>query len=299
MYLEMFPGMRNSKAVMAAVLLTSLSGLVRDAGAQQDMSPPDDGMPRYTVELIVFTYGAEVSSGSEIFVPDKPKIIPDADESEGQAPDESVNDSPPAVFSDGRGDTFEVMPPETEQGDAVPQEAPPREQIELHLLGSGEYTMDDIYRRLEQLDAYEPIMRAAWTQTTPTKEVSPAVHLRALGTPPAGLDGSITLYRGRYLHLVVDLALDAEGERGAMSATDRLVYDTDEVGSDQVGDDRMGEQDGAEFGGMLRLPVRYRIAEDRIMKTGEIRYYDHPRFGVIAKVTKPDDAGNLDATGNF
>ena len=291
--------MRNRKAVMTAVLLTSLSGLAGEAGAQQDIAPPDDGVPRYTVELIVFTYGADVSSGSEIFVPDKPTIIPDAEESAGEPAGESADDSPPAVFSDGRGGSLEDMVPETEQGDVVPQEAPPREQIELHLLGPGQYTMDDIYRRLEQLDAYEPIMRAAWTQTTPTKEVSPAVHLRALGTPPAGLDGSITLYRGRYLHLVVDLALDAEGERETLSATDRLVYGTDEVGNDQVGDDRMGEQDGAEFGGMLRLPVRYRIAEDRIMKTGEIRYYDHPRFGVIAKVTKPADAGDLDGTGNF
>jgi len=283
----MYPGMHNRLAVMAAVLLTSLSGLAREAGAQQDIAPTDDGMPRYTVELIVFTYGADDSSGSEIFVPDKPKIIPDTDESAG--------DLPPAEFSDGREDSLEGLTPGTEQGDVVPQEAPPREQIQLHLLEPGQYTMDDIYRRLEQLDAYEPIMRMAWTQTTPTKEVSPAVHLRALGTPPVGLDGSVTLYRGRYLHLVVDLALDAEGERQALSATDRLVA----YGDNRTGDDRVGDEDGAEFGGMPRLPVRYRIAEDRIMKTGEVRYYDHPRFGVIAKVTKPDDPDDLDGTGNF
>ena len=33
-------------------------------------------------------------------------------------------------------------------------------------------------------------------------------------------------------------------------------------------------------------PVRYRIQENRILKNGDIRYFDHPKFGVIAKVTR-------------
>jgi hypothetical protein len=38
----------------------------------------------------------------------------------------------------------------------------------------------------------------------------------------------------------------------------------------------------------MNHPVRYRIYEDRIMKTGDLRYFDHPRFGVVARVTRPD-----------
>jgi hypothetical protein len=38
--------------------------------------------------------------------------------------------------------------------------------------------------------------------------------------------------------------------------------------------------------------VRYRITEDRIMRDGDIRYFDHPRFGMLARVTRvPDDGG--------
>ena len=31
--------------------------------------------------------------------------------------------------------------------------------------------------------------------------------------------------------------------------------------------------------------VVYRIAEDRIMRNGDLRYFDHPKFGLIAKLT--------------
>ena len=34
------------------------------------------------------------------------------------------------------------------------------------------------------------------------------------------------------------------------------------------------------------LPVYYRLEENRILKNGELRYYDHPKFGVLAKVTR-------------
>ena len=33
-------------------------------------------------------------------------------------------------------------------------------------------------------------------------------------------------------------------------------------------------------------PIRYSISEDRIFRNGELRYYDHPRFGVLARITR-------------
>ena len=45
-------------------------------------------------------------------------------------------------------------------------------------------------------------------------------------------------------------------------------------------------------------PVYYRISEDRILRNGEVRYYDHPKFGLLARVTRveeeaPADPGEL------
>jgi hypothetical protein len=39
----------------------------------------------------------------------------------------------------------------------------------------------------------------------------------------------------------------------------------------------------------IDYPVRYRIDEDRIFRNGELRYFDHPKFGVLAKITRAED----------
>jgi hypothetical protein len=273
------------RATCAATTISCLAAavlFVSGANAQQGI-PPSPVEPRYTVELIVFAYRSADSGSNETFVPDKPKLIPDAEE-----------ELPADVSQNAYGDVREEVPPDFPDAasssgtDALNERVTERERIELHLLDPDAYTMDDIYRKLERLDAYQPIMRAAWTQTTPPKEASPAVHLRALGSPPPGLDGSMTLYRGRYLHLVVDLALDADpSSRQAATATDRLIA---------YGDARVRGDDGA-LSDVMRQPVRYRIFEDRIMKTGDLRYFDHPRFGVVARVTKPEEDPASPANG--
>ncbi|MEX2122545.1 MAG: CsiV family protein [Woeseia sp.] len=273
--------LRRVFALVTIAVMAAISSLAPPARAQQNIAPLAADMPRYTVELIVFTYTADGSSGSEIFVPDKPRQVP--------GPDDYPNANlQPDASADLRGETPDLAGPDATDAEGALREVQGREQIELYLLEPDDYTMDEIYRHLDRLDAYEPIMRTAWTQTTPAKEVSPAVHLRALGNPPPGLDGSVTLYLGRFLHLAVDLALDAGTERNTMTATDRLVA---------YGDERVRNEDGDELDGMLQLPVRYRIVEDRIMKTGDIRYYDHPRFGVVAKITRAKDNARSGSDG--
>ena len=41
-----------------------------------------------------------------------------------------------------------------------------------------------------------------------------------------------------------------------------------------------------EYRDRVDRPVHYRIQEDRIFKSGETRYFDHPKFGVLAKITR-------------
>ena len=269
--------MARSKAyrvcgIVPVVQLVCLALFAPAAGAQ-DEAPLPAGEPRFNVELIVFSYRSADSAGNEVFVPDEPTLVPDAEE-----------ELPPDVAQNSFGDDVQEPVPEYSDtditGNVEDERDPLNRRIELQLLDSGKHTMSDIYRKLEQLDAYQPIMHAAWTQTTPPKETAPAIHLRALGEPPPGLNGSITLYRGRYLHLVVDLALDANERDSARTATDRLI---------SYSDGRAQEADGSDRPEPFSQPVRYRILEDRIMKTGDLRYFDHPRFGVVARVTRPED----------
>ncbi|MGH8195449.1 MAG: CsiV family protein [Woeseiaceae bacterium] len=289
----------------AAILFVLFQG----TASGQEFGAPAADQPRFTVELIVFTYSDSASPGNEIFVPDRRP----ADEYWTADPDSAAEGNAEFVFGDETADVNSpdkapadaaadtpVASPEITGGDDRLQEAPLRERIELRLLDPGAYTMDAIYNELVRLDAYDPIMRTAWTQTTLAQELSPAIHLRALGNPPPGLDGSVTLYQGRFVHLGLDLALDAyprdPAEAGrAMgnaaddrrSATDRAIV---------YGDARVQGQDADVYDGdgWLRAGVRYHLSESRIMKSGDIRYYDHPRFGVLAKVTKVEDPAASD-----
>ena len=130
-----------------------------------------------------------------------------------------------------------------------------------------DFTMLDTARRLELLDAYAPIMHIAWTQAGfPLADTDP-LELPEFGAVPPGLNGSFTLYLARYLHLVVDLTLDGSPEEITVEFDDEPAYSLTDI-TPPVG------------------PVRYRIQEDRIVKNGEIRYFDHPKFGVVAKVTR-------------
>lgn len=211
-------------------------------------------VPRYTVEVVIFRYAQEVSSGSEVFLPDAP-VLPDRD----------ANEMP-----------GELPPPEPRQ---EPRTLP---DTEFTRLTPGEFSMTDVLGRLDRLDAYEPIMHFGWTQATWPQEQTEAIDLYRFGTPPEGLSGSLTLYRSRYLHLVVDLQMDAPGQ-AAVAPTDVQTY-----GDYRGRDDRAGDFDRAVSAG----PVRYRIQENRILKNGETRYFDHPKFGVLAKVTRVEDGAD-------
>ena len=37
------------------------------------------------------------------------------------------------------------------------------------------------------------------------------------------------------------------------------------------------------------INVHFRIREDRIFRNGELRYFDHPKFGLLARVVRIED----------
>jgi len=218
---------------------------------------------QYTVEIIIFSYEENVSVGTEVFVPDEPPEEEDP------------------LLDIGAEDEASVLSDERTSGEDGDEADSPIREIELVLLAEEELTLDKIARQFALLDVYETIMHFGWTQPTyPEAETAP-IELRVFGDPPAGLEGSITLYLSRYLHLVVDLALDAPIDADDSVAFDQPVYSDDPTYS--FGDSRPRYNDAY---GRRPLPTRYRIQEDRIVKNGELRYFDHPKFGVLAKITR-------------
>ncbi len=233
---------------LTLLLLLTLSWSI--AAAQAPTIDEELEVRRYAVEIVIFRYVEDISVGTERFVPDRPPA---------EEPIDGISDA------DFRGDDREI-------------EAPQLRDLEMVLFTDDDFTMDGVIRRFEQLDVYQTIMQVGWSQATYPQDETAAIELRTLRVPPWGLDGSFSLYLGRYLHLVIDLALDEPPgvsepvpieQPTSVYVDDRLRYATDafrEVG-----------------------PVRYRIQENRIFKSGDIRYFDHPKFGVVAKVTRVED----------
>lgn len=216
------------KKSISIVLLPMLAGSALGQNITTEEEQPV--VRRYTVEMIIFSYAQNVSAGTEVFVPDRP----------------------PAVEPGMDGELIDAN----------------RRRYEILMLPKKNFTLRNIFERLDNLDAYTPLMHFGWTQPTYPPEETQARPLSSFMTPPKGLQGDLILYLSRYLHLGVNLQLDAPA---ANAAQDALMLD--------------------DFGdrAMVTYPVRYRIEEDRIFRNGELRYFDHPKFGVLAKITRVEE----------
>lgn len=260
-----------TRVVASMLLLSAMPAAAQQAPDGADQPPGEQEIRHYTVEFIVFEYSAAAGGTTETFLPEVPEPSPERE------------DTPPGT----PGELAEPMlPPEFETPSAlVPDEPlveiPVRQQVEMSLLDPADYTLGSIYRRLENVDAYIPLLHAGWTQAAAERGVTPSIRLRALGEAPLRLDGSLTLYLGRFLHLVVDLALDDDLPQPVSPMDTRIPT---------YGDQRSGF--GYDDLDPRRQPIRYRITEDRIVKSGDLRYFDHPKFGVLAKVTRAEPTGD-------
>ncbi len=271
------------------MMTTVLAGLMTPAAAQVVTEPLLDEeteevvepLKRYTVELIIFAYADSTTTGTEVWTPNETAV--------------EATDGP---GSDGYFDDFGAELMEIEV--AVARRYM---DLELVLFDEDDYTMTDVYDKLVELDAYDPLVRAGWTQPTFEKELTGPIALQTLAESPPWLDGSLTLYLGRYLHLVVNLTMDAD--RTVAEDLENLEVRQDKTSIKMTfGDARMPDEYGAinAYGELLAPPIRYRIFEDRIMKNGDVRYFDHPKFGIIAKITRyeePEEEEFIDDTDDL
>jgi hypothetical protein len=285
--------MTKLTALLASLLLAPLA-LSQDAYSDPDAAA-EEPVRRYTVEVIIFSYTEDAAVGTEIFLPD-PLPSPGEvllDEDGGPILPDGMQEDIPVYGDDvppAQEGTAEEEPPPAWV--AVPAFAPDTtaetlpviagdkefNPFQLVRLAEDDFSLVDVADRFDRLDAYETLMHVGWTQPSFSEEETPPIELRLLGEPPPGLDGTLTLYLSRYLHLVVDLALDAPGD-----------FEEEVVGEDsffRFGDSRPSYEDGLE---PVMPLVRFRIQEDRILKNGELRYFDHPKFGVLARVTRVEE----------
>jgi hypothetical protein len=250
--------MRRTTATAALLLVCA-------AAAAQDMAETEPSeIPSYRVEVIVFEYAEDVGVGTEQFLPEE--LL--------QAHDETAGSE--FVFGDA---TVQPAPGQRDEADRETDADAWDAEPDFMRHDETEFTMTDVASRLERLDVYRPLMHFAWTQVTRPEEKTRPIELRELAEPADGLDGSFALYLSRYLHLVVDLSI----ERDAVAAVPPAIDDSE----------REFRDDGAAptYDAAGPYTVRFRIFEDRIFKSGDLRYFDHPKFGVLAKISRVEEPG--------
>ena len=230
---------RMVHSVSTRISLGLLPLLAATAFAQDTLEEKVPEIRRYTVEMIIFAYEQNVASGSEFFVPDEPPPI------DPLLAGEIVD----GEMMEGLTSVPEVVEPEPE--DALEDD---ERKYELVMLPEDDFALLDAFERLDNLEAYTPLLHFGWTQPTYPEEDTEVRPLESFVSPPPGLTGDLRLYLSRYLHLAINLQLDAPVDEIAVS-----------------------------------YPVRYRIEEDRIFRNGELRYFDHPKFGVLARISRVEE----------
>ena len=277
--------------VMKIVPILLLPLLAVGALAEEsDLAEEPVDVRRYTVELMIFAYEQGQSGGSEIFIPDEPPPI-------DYGADEELIDF---IFGDEMPPTDFASPaddPELAEIELVLHErqVDPDDPYAFVMLPEEDFVLSDIVAGLDELDAYIPLMHFGWTQPMFPEQEPEVRLLSSFATPPEGLEGDLSLYLSRYLHLALNLQMDSttlekfanpevvgvsQEASESESVPDRYVFGD---GTNQFEFDDMGGD------GLAAFPVRYRIEEDRIVRNGELRYYDHPKFGVLAKITRVEE----------
>ncbi len=277
------------------------------AAAQNVPETDEDAARQYAVEIILFRYADSVSAGTEIFVPDPPPepeeepdelelgIDPDAPVPEfgdlTPAPEEPVALDPDGrpILVDEDGNQYvedadgnrllvdaEGIPLRDEDGNLVVVREPLPPRADYLLMLEDELTLGTTWDQLERLGAYEPFAHFGWTQSLSPYDEPIAINVDQLMPPAPGFAGEFTLYLSRFLHLVVNLEQNANPDIVALEEDPFFTY----------GDERFVEPLPYEYYGTADTPTFYRINEDRIFKSGDLRYFDHPRFGVLAKIER-------------
>jgi hypothetical protein len=124
-------------------------------------------------------------------------------------------------------------------------------------LGKAFYTLKDVSYTLESSRGYSVLFHRAWRQLAYDRNEAVAYPVHSIiENGRNSVEGTVKLMLERYLHLDMDLLLMSS------NGNPNVLY------SDAPGN----------------VPV-FELREKRRIKSTELHYFDHPRFGAIARVT--------------
>lgn len=127
----------------------------------------------------------------------------------------------------------------------------------ISLLNPDQFQLTDLETKLRASGAYVPVAHAAWAQSASAWGTRAGFPLQKLGVDVPGLNGTVYLERGQYLHLGLALSYAVPAPPAGLNAGPGTTFT---------------------------------LNESRRVKFYERNYYDHPAFGVIALVTPAQGA---------
>ena len=170
-----------------------------------------------------------------------------------------------------------AQPSHADEGERWPTAAALPPALET-LTPTGDLPADS--RLLPALQALKPpyrvLAQASWTQPAGDKAATKPVALRSAdGT----LDGTVLFYVSRFLHSEIALRWRPEATAAPASPANTATSTPPNTPATTPGV-AAGEAQAV----AAATPV-YRLSERRRIKTAETHYFDHPKFGVLLRVT--------------
>ena len=267
-------------------VLALAAGLAALAAA----APARPATPWYQVEAVVFAEG---------------------DESRWSRDDWREEGPPP--LPENAVELLAALAPGDEAGGAGRRHA-------FRALPASELDLGAAASRLDRSGAYRVLLHVGWRQPGSPPGAAPAVHLGALqglasdgrfaAAPGEAVEGTIRLWRRRFLHVDADLAFgDVEGWRRRQEAEDPSAVlgderretpdaaapspSTDAGAAEPRPPDPAAPREGAEEAaaeppppaGSARVRVT-RLTRSLRLRAGRLHYLDHPLFGVLLTVKR-------------
>ncbi len=218
----------------------------------------------YSVEIIIFKYFDEDSTGNELFIQEQ--MILDKNNLEVTAEDLITNN----LHLDNEILSNTPSYPLYEQ-DYELIEIPTENKILFQALNKESLSLGIIYNRLNRLRVYEPIIWNGWEQSFLKREDTSKINLRRLRNTLGEFTGTFEFYEsiGGKARLSINIEMNEEDRK--LPSTNGMQIEQDDQHNINT-----------------NITVKYLLSDDKEIKLDELRYFDHPKFGVIVKITKKD-----------
>ena len=153
------------------------------------------------------------------------------------------------------------------------EEPDPRRELQI-IEDEEQWQLADVIERINDSRDFQLLAYQVWQQDGILFDETEPFVLQTINDDTGLLEGTATMSLSRFLHLLVEI--------------DWLPREKYE---------RFPLYSG--LAGLIAKPTPYSIKESRLMRGGDIHYFDHPHFAVVALITRVEEPDpELDENGN-